>query len=155
MNDSQSEVAELASEAGSAKQVADAACQFEKSRTGFAPASVTAVLENHSMVITLHGVLSSAEKDLTKTPDGADQVRDLHRQIFRTSCAPLRKKMETITGVAVLEATSETNPDTDSVVQVFRLAASVPSSTWNESMGELTSIDASYGKKERVLDGEG
>ena len=63
--------------------------------------------------------------------------------------------MENIAGVAVLEATSETNPDTDSVVQVFRLAASVPSSKWNESMGELTSIDPSYGKKERVLDGEG
>ena len=107
------------------------------------------------MVITLHGVLSPAEKALAKTPTGANQVRELHRHHFLSSCRSLWQKFEVITGVAVLEATSEVTTDTDTVVQVFRLAASVPSSTWSESRGELTSMDPSCGIQERILDGEG
>ena len=150
-----SERAELPSEIGAAKQLADVVRQFEKERTGRMPVSVTAELVDVSLVITLHGELSPAEMDLAKTPEGVTEVQELHRKLFLTSCGSLLKEIEVITGVAVLEATSEVTTDTGTVVQIFVLAASVPSSTWTELSSELTSVDPLCGKKERVLDGEG
>ena len=50
-----SERAELPSEIGAAKQLADVVRQFEKERTGRMPESVTAELVDVSLVITLHG----------------------------------------------------------------------------------------------------
>ncbi len=155
MNDSQTERAELLAEIGAAKQVADVVRQFEKQRTGRMPVSVTAALEDDSLVITLHGELSPAEIDLATTPDGAAEVQELHRQLFRSVSSSLRQEIEVITGVAVIEATSEVTTDTGTVVQVFLLAASVPASTWSESTGEVTSVDPLCGNKDRVLDGEG
>ena len=151
----QSERADLPSEIGAAKQLVDLVRQFEKQRTGRMPESVTAELVDDSLVITLHGELSPTEIDLAKTPDGAAQVQELHRQLFLTSCSSLLKEIEVITEVAVREARSEVTTDTGTVVQVFLLAATVPASTWSESTGELTSVDPLCGKQERILDGEG
>ena len=114
-----------------AKQVALAACDFEHQRTGHPPKSVTAVLTDHTLVITLRGMLSPVEMDLAKGPAGAAQVQEFHRQLFMSSCATLRREIEIIVGVVVREATSEVATETGTVVQVFLLAATVPSSTWS------------------------
>ena len=58
-----------------AKQIAQAAIAFEQRRTGnHKPKSVTVVLSEGTLVITLHDALSPAEKELAKTPAGAAQV---------------------------------------------------------------------------------
>ena len=114
-----------------AKQAACAACEFEKQRTGRTPQSVTAVLCDDSLVITLRGVLSPAEKDLAKSPAGAAQVQEFHRQLFINTCDSLRREIEKITGVVVREATSEVATETGTVVQVFLLAANVAPGTWS------------------------
>ena len=54
-----------------AQQVARAAAAHEQRRTGNPPNSVTVVLSGETLVITLHGVLSPAEKALAKTVAGA------------------------------------------------------------------------------------
>ena len=51
-------------------------------RTGHVPKSVTVVLSESTLVITLHGALSPAEKALAKSPAGAAQVQEFHRQLF-------------------------------------------------------------------------
>ena len=155
MIDTPMAIAEPPSEVWAAKQLAEIARQFEQEQTGLLPQSVTAVLEDDSMVITLQGVLSPAEKVLAKTLSGANQVRELHRKRFMSSCRSLWPKFEVITGVAVLKATSEVTTDTDTVVHVFRLAANVPTSEWSESRGEQTSVDSLCGIRERILDGDG
>ena len=53
-----------------AKQVARAACDFEQQRTGNVPKSVTVVLSEDTLVITLHGALSPAEKAVVRSPAG-------------------------------------------------------------------------------------
>ena len=121
------------SEIWSAKQLADVARQYEKQRTGHEPAHVTAVLIDDTLVITLRGALSSTENELAKTPVGASQVRENHRQVFLASSHSLQQQIEGITGVGVLEATSEVSALTGTVVQFFMLAASVAASTWSES----------------------
>ncbi|HSS65969.1 MAG TPA: DUF2294 domain-containing protein [Gammaproteobacteria bacterium] len=125
-----------------ARQIAQAASLFERERTGNTPKSVTVVLSDTTLVITLHGALSEAEKALAKSPEGAAQIQDFHRQLFASGSASLRQEIKRITGVEVREATAEVEPATGTVVgvftsgttvQVYQLAHSVPTDTWNGS----------------------
>ena len=122
-----------------AQRIAQAAGTCEQRRTGRAPESVTVVLSDDTLVITLHGALSPAEQALAKTPAGAAQVQEFHRQLFATGSDPLRREIKEITGVEVKEATAEVEPTTGAVlqvfttgtmVQVFRLARGLPAESW-------------------------
>jgi uncharacterized protein YbcI len=133
----------IKSNATMTQQIAQAALAFEKHRTGHAPKSVTVILSENTLVITLHGALSPAEKALAKTPAGAAQVQDFHRQLFLNSAAPLRQEIKRITGVEVREATAEGEAATGNVVQaftsgtvvqVFLLAGNVPGESWSENV---------------------
>jgi uncharacterized protein YbcI len=123
-----------------AEQVAQAAIAFEERRTGHAPKSVTVVLSDSTLVITVHGALSPAETAVAKTTAGAAKVQEFHRQLFNDSAASLRQDIKRITGVEVREATAEIEPTTGTVVQVFTtgtvvqvflLAHGVAADAWN------------------------
>jgi len=123
-----------------AQQIAQAACDFEQKRTGQVPKSVTVVLSDTTLVITLHGALSPAEQAVAQTPDGAAQIQAFHRQLFASASDSLRQEIKRITGVEVREATAEIEPATGTVVgvftsgttvQVFMLGHAVASSTWS------------------------
>ena len=124
-----------------AQQIARAARAFEQQRTGQAPESVNVVLRENTLVITLHGALSPAEQDLARSPEGAAQVREYHRELFANSSDSMRREIKRITGVEVREASVEveTTPGEvvqalawGAVVQVFLLARSVPADAWGE-----------------------
>ena len=123
-----------------AQKIAQAAVAFEKKRTGNTPQSVTVVLSDNTLMITLHGALSPAERALAKSPAGAAQVQEFHRQLFTSAAHSLREEIKRITGVEVREAAAEVEPSsgtvvqaftTGTVVQVFLLACEVPSETWS------------------------
>jgi uncharacterized protein YbcI len=122
-----------------AQQIAKAANDFEYQITGHTPKSVTVVLSDSTLVITLHGSLSPAEKSLAQSPEGAAQVQEFHRQLFANASDSLRQEIKEITGVDVREAAAEVEPatgtvvkvfTTGSVVQVFLLGGSVPTTSW-------------------------
>ena len=132
----------IKSNASMAQQIAQAAIAFEQKRTGHTPQSVTVVMSDNTLMITLHGALSPAEKALAKSPAGAAQVQDFHRQLFTSAADSLRQEIKRITGVEVREAVAEVEPTTGTVVQafttgtvvqVFLLACDVPSETWSGS----------------------
>ena len=124
-----------------AQQIAQVAIAFEQRRTGnHGPRSVTVVLSEGTLVITLHDALSPAEKELAKTAAGAAQVQEFHRQLFASASEELRQEIKRITGMAVREATTEIETSTGAVVQafttgtvvqVFLLAGSVPTDAWS------------------------
>lgn len=128
------------SKATMAQRIAQAAIAFEQRRTGSpGPRSVTVVLSEGTLVITLHEALSPAEKALAKTPAGAAQLQEFHRQLFASSSDALRQEVTRITGMEVREATAEVEPvtgavvqafTTGNVVQVFQLVGSVPTESW-------------------------
>jgi uncharacterized protein YbcI len=128
-----------------AQRIAQAAIAFEQRRTGnHVPKSVTVVLSEGTLVITLHEALSPAERALAQTPAGAVQMQEFHRQLFANSSDLLRQEIKNITGMEVREATAEIETTsgavvqaftTGTVVQVFLLAGSAPTETWNESAG--------------------
>ena len=124
-----------------AQQIAKAARAFEEQRTGQKPDAVNVVLSEDTLVITLHGSLSPAEKALAKSPEGAALVREYHRELFHNSSGSLRQEIKRITGVEVREASVEVETTggavvqslgTGAVVQVFLLARSVPAEAWSE-----------------------
>jgi len=129
-----------------AQQIAKAAGEFELRRTGHMPQSVAVILSENTLVITLHGALSPAEKALAQSPTGAAQVQEFHRQLFIDSADALRQEIKRITGVEVREATAEVEPTsgtvvqvftTGTVVQVFLLASGVSASSWSgNGLGE-------------------
>ena len=65
-----------------AERVAHAVRDFQQQRTGHAPKSVTVVLSEGTLVITLHEALTPAEKAMSRTSEGAAQVREFHRELF-------------------------------------------------------------------------
>jgi uncharacterized protein YbcI len=129
-----------------AQQIAQAASAFEHRRTGHLPQSVAVIVSENTLVITLKGALSPAEKALAQSPAGAAQVQDFHRQLFNDSADSLRQEIKRITGVEVREATAEVEPTsgtvvqvftTGTVVQVFLLARGVPAGSWSgNGLGE-------------------
>ena len=123
-----------------AQQIAQAAIAFQQQRTGHEPQSVDVVLSGDTLLITLHGALSPAEKALAQSPEGAVQVQEFHRHLFTNSASELRQEIKRITGVDVREATAEVETTTGTVVQVFTtgtmvqvflLARGVPADSWS------------------------
>jgi uncharacterized protein YbcI len=124
-----------------AQRVARAASTSQQQRTGLVPKSATAVLNGDTLVVTLHGALSPAEKALAQqSAAGAAQVQEYHRQLFADACEPLRQEIERITGVEVREAVAEVATTignvvqvftTGTMVQVFLLARGVSAEIWN------------------------
>ena len=104
---------------GMARRIAQAARDFEQEVTGHVPKSVTVVLSDDALVITLHGALSEAEQALVRDPVGAAQIREYHQKLFESAADKLRLKIKEITGVKVREATAEIEPNTGTVVKVF------------------------------------
>jgi uncharacterized protein YbcI len=122
-----------------AQRIADVAGELGRRRTGLMPTRVSVVQSDGTLVITLHGALSPAEQALARTAEGASKVQQFHRELFANNAAALRAEIESITGVAVREATAEVEPTTGAVVavfatgavvQVFLLKTSIPADTW-------------------------
>jgi uncharacterized protein YbcI len=144
-----------------ARQIAQAAIAFEQRRTGnHMPKSVTVVLSEGTLVITLHEALSPAERALAKSPAGAAQVQEFHRQLFAGSSHSLRKEINRITGMEVREATAQVEPSTGAVVQafttgavvqVFQLSGSAPTETWSGSDPGDEDAKISHADKETKL----
>ena len=125
-----------------AQPVTRAVHDFQQQRTGHPPKSMTIVLGEGTLVVTLHDALTPAEKNVSQTPEGAAQVREFHRELFQNSIGPLKAEIERITGVAVREAAAEVETETGAVthlfttgnmVQVFQLAGGLSAETWNGS----------------------
>jgi uncharacterized protein YbcI len=123
-----------------AQQIAHAASAFQEQNTGHVPKAVKVVLNEDTLVVTLHEALSPAERTLARSPAGAAQMREFHRQLFANSCESLRQEIKRITGVDVREATAEVETmngavmqvfTTGTVVQVFLLARTITPETWN------------------------
>jgi len=122
-----------------AQQIGESAIAFERRRTGHNPQSVTVVLSESTIVITVHGALSPAEKALAKSSGGAARLQEFHRQLFKNDDS-LLQAIKRITGVEVCEAVVEVDPTIDTahktctsgnLIQVFLLARNVPAGTWS------------------------
>ncbi len=123
-----------------AQEVADAVTRLQTERTGHAPGTVTVVLSEDTLVVTLNNALSPAEIAMSQTEEGAKFVREFHRRLFDCSIDELRTAINRITGIPIREAAVEVEPNSGAVihaftsgtmVQVFRLSGRISQETWN------------------------
>lgn len=108
-----------------AQRIAEMASALQKQRTGHAPTSVTVVLGDDTLVVTMLDALTPAEKTLARSPAGAAQVQEFHRQLFANSSESLRLEIKRITGREVREAAAEVETATGTVVHAFTTGAMV------------------------------
>ncbi len=102
-----------------AQEIANIIRDYQTQSTGHPPTAVSVVLSEDTLVITIHGALTPAEQSLVKTPAGAAQVQEFHRQLFASSSEPLREEIRRITGRNVKEAIAEVEPVTGAIVHAF------------------------------------
>ncbi len=118
-----------------AEQIGHAASAFEQIRTGHVPKSVTVVLSEDTLVVTLRGVLTRAERVLANTQEGAGWVREYHRRLLMSSSSSLLDEIKRITGLPARESTIEgaTVPmfEIGAVVHIFILGTAIPLSVWS------------------------
>jgi uncharacterized protein YbcI len=107
------------------EQLASAARRLQEQRTGHAPKAVTVVIDDNTLVVTLHDALTPAEKALARSPEGAAQVQEFHRQLFANSTAEMREEIMRLTGRQVREAAAEIETVTGTVVHAFTTGAMV------------------------------
>jgi uncharacterized protein YbcI len=126
-----------------AEELAQVASDLQEQRTGHAPKSVTVVLSEDTLVVTLHDALTPVERIVARNAVGAAHLQDYHRELFRNSAGSLRKEITRITGREVRESAAEVDPATGSIVhafttgtmvQVFLLAESVSAEIGNGSV---------------------
>lgn len=101
------------------QRIVEAVTLFQKQSTGRVPTAVSVVLSDETLVVTLHGALSPAEKALASKPEGAAQVQEFHRQLFANSSTLLQAEITRITGRKVREAAVEVESVTGAVVHAF------------------------------------
>src|SRR5438445_6348199 len=102
-----------------AQQLAHLASTLQEQRTGHVPRSVTVVLGEDTLVVTLHDALTPAEKAMARSPAGAARVQEFHRQLFASSSDTFRQEIKRITGRDVCEAAAEIEATTGTVVHAF------------------------------------
>jgi uncharacterized protein YbcI len=107
------------------QRLARVASTLQRQRTGVAPKAVTAILSENTMVVTMEGALTLVERALVRTPQGAAQVQEFHRQLFASSSESMREKIKTITGRDVREATTEIETNAGAIAHVFNSGAMV------------------------------
>jgi uncharacterized protein YbcI len=125
-----------------AQQLAQAVRTFQEKQTGRLPKSVTVVLSEDTLVVTLHSALSPAEQLMAESARGASDLQEFHRQLFQNSVDSLRKEITRITGREVREAAVEFDPangcivhafTTGTMVQVFLLSESGPTEIYAQN----------------------
>ena len=125
-----------------AQKVGQAVMAFQRETIGHAPKTVSVVLSQDTLVVTLHEALSPAEKDMAKSPAGAAKIQEFYQELFANSSQSLREEIQRITGVEVREAVAETELAAvamvctfanGTVVQMFQLAQGISTDTWNKS----------------------
>ena len=107
------------------KQLTELARTLQEQRTGHAPTAVTVVLNEGTLVFTLHDALTPAERALAKSPAGASRVQEFHRQLFANCMDEMRNEISRITGHQVREAAAEIETATGTVVHAFTTGAMV------------------------------
>lgn len=126
------------------QRLAEIASAMQMQRTGHAPRSVSVVLGEDTLVVTLRDALSPGEMALAKSAEGAARVQEFHRQLFASSSEDFRNEIKRITGRDVRESVAEIEPATGTVVHAFTTGTMVQvfQLVPNQSRDAVTHTDA-------------
>ncbi|MBK9946986.1 MAG: DUF2294 domain-containing protein [Nitrospira sp.] len=82
--------------------IRNAIIKFEQEFMGRGPEEVKAFVVRDLVVVRLKGVLTPAERQLAKTPDGVDMVKRLRQTLIAQGRDKLCEQVSDITGAKIL-----------------------------------------------------
>lgn len=87
--------------------------QFTGSWLGYKPSSINAVFHNGGISVTITGILSEAEKNVSGISDLAELIVKNHKCAFKTVRKVLEKQMEQILNKSIIGSSLLLDPETD------------------------------------------
>lgn len=95
--------------------------KFEQDFMGRGPTDVRAFIIRDMVVVRLKGVLTQAERQLAKTPDGIEMVKHMRKSLIVQGRDSLIREIASITGVKVAGLFTDIDTQIDERIMVFTL----------------------------------
>ena len=99
--------------------IRNAIIKFEQDFMGRGPTDVRAFIVRDLIVVRLKGVLTPAERQLAKTPDGVDMVKRIRQTLIAQGRDRLIEQVSDITGAKVLALFTDIDAQIGEKVFVF------------------------------------
>ncbi len=97
------------------QKIARAARDSEGRQTAHGREWAAVFMNEDTIVIALYGRLTDAEKTLVRSPAGAAQVREFHRQLFASATETLAQQIRRVTGMEIRDKTADIDPLTGEI----------------------------------------
>jgi len=102
-------------------QIGEALIQFEKEYMGRGPQETKAFILDDIILVRLQGVLTPAEQQLVKNPQGTELIKRIRSNLLEQGRELLAKAIETITGLNVVSLHTDISTKTGERVIIFTL----------------------------------
>jgi uncharacterized protein YbcI len=99
--------------------IRNAVIKFEQEFMGRGPDEVRAFLVRDLVVVRLKGVLTPAERQLAKTPEGVEMVKRLRENLFAQGRDKLCEQLSDITGTRIVSVFTDINVPISERIFVF------------------------------------
>jgi len=100
-------------------KISEAITKFEREHMGRGPEEVKTYVIRDIILVRLKGILTLAEKQLAKKPEGKNLIKQTRLQLLEISRSLLESIIENITGVKVLSLYSDISTTTGERIIVF------------------------------------
>ena len=101
--------------------LANAITQFEKDHLGRGPMDARVYIIEDMLLVRLRGVLTPAEIQLAKTPEGHVLIKQVRTQLLESSRTILEEIVQQVTGCGIVSLHSDISVKTGERVIVFTL----------------------------------
>jgi uncharacterized protein YbcI len=102
-------------------EISNALIQFEKEYMGRGPQETNAFILDDMVLVRLKGVLTPAEQQLVKNPQGTELIKRVRSNLLEQGRELLAKSIETITGLNVVSLHTDISTKTGERVIIFTL----------------------------------
>jgi uncharacterized protein YbcI len=102
-------------------KISEAIIDFEKEYMGRGPVEAKTYIIRDMVLVRLKGVLTPAEVQLAKTPEGADLIKKTRVQLLENARHPLEKIITNISGCEVKSLHSDISTRTGERIIIFIL----------------------------------
>lgn len=102
-------------------QISEAVIKFERDYMGRGPAEIKTYIIKDMVFVRLKGVLTPAEEQLAKSPEGADLIKRTRMQLLEGARVLLEKMISDITACQVQSLHTDISTKTGERVIVFTL----------------------------------
>ncbi len=103
-------------------EIGNALIQFEKDYLGRGPQETKAFIIQDMILVRLKGVLTPAEQQLAKNPEGMNLIKKIRSNLMEQGRALVQEMIEKITGIKVVSLHTDISTKTGERVIIFTLS---------------------------------